>query len=124
MINGNDIIVYVGSDAIAATKSNEMQSQCEVVEVASPTSGQWREYIPGRKDWQVNAQCLVSSASNIQQMLQVGSVVTIAFKDRSANTLLSGSAIMTQADYQAIRGNKATGTFQFVGTGALTAPSS
>lgn len=123
MINGNDILIYKDGVAIAATRSNEAQTNCEMIEKASPTTGQWREFIAGRKDWSVNASFLASAVSNIQGLLTAGTPCVISFRDRSGNILLSGNAVCQQATYSAIRGNIANGTFIFVGNGELAAAS-
>ena len=47
--NGNDLIVYYGTTAIARTKSNDVQVDAELIEVSSPLTGLWENYITGRK---------------------------------------------------------------------------
>ena len=53
-ILGNNILIYRNGTAIAGTVSNEIQSGAELIEISSPTSGQWKEYIAGRKNWSIN----------------------------------------------------------------------
>ena len=45
--------------AIAAAKSCELQVSCDDIEISSPTSGQWREFIADRKEWAVTTNHLV-----------------------------------------------------------------
>lgn len=47
--------------AIAAAKSCELQVSCDDIEISSPTSGQWREFIADRKEWAVTTNHLVVS---------------------------------------------------------------
>lgn len=51
MLKGNDIIVMLNGNAIAATKSDELQVGCEGIPVSSPTTGDWTDVIAGRKSW-------------------------------------------------------------------------
>lgn len=122
-MNGNNIIIGTMSGTtftpIAATKSNEMQTDCETIEISSPSVGDWRTYMAGRKSWSVQVSFLVTSASNIRQLLSVGTSYTIVMRDRNNTSSVSGSAIMTTCKISATRGNLVTGSFVFKGTGAL-----
>ena len=123
-MNGNNIIIGTMSGTtftpIAATKSNEMQTDCETIEISSPSVGDWRTYMAGRKSWSVQVSFLVTTASNIRQLLSVGTSYTIVMRDRTNTSSVSGSAIMTTCKISATRGNLVTGSFVFKGTGALT----
>jgi predicted secreted protein len=121
-INGNNIIVLTNGTAIAGTKSDELQVDCETIEIASSTDQGWAHYISGRKSWSLTVGWLVLANTDVRKTLLVGSSVTIKIKgrgDTDANGL-SGSAIISKAKITAIRGNLATGSFQFVGNGPLT----
>lgn len=118
-INGNNIIVYQGSTAIAGTRSNEIETDCEVIEISSSTQGEWREYIKGRKEWSVNTSFLVSGVSDITALLTVGTTYTLVFKGRNETNGLSGSAILTKCRITATRGNLVQGSFAFKGNGPL-----
>lgn len=61
VIHGRDLIVTVNGMAIAAAKSCELQVSCDDIEISSPTSGQWREFISDRKEWAVTTNHLVVS---------------------------------------------------------------
>ena len=123
-MNGNNIIIGTMSGTtftpIAATKSNEMQTDCETIEISSPSVGDWRTYMAGRKSWSVQVSFLVTTASNIRQLLSVGTSYTIVMRDRTNTSSVTGTAIMTTCKISATRGNLVTGSFVFKGTGALT----
>lgn len=53
------MIVTANGMAIAAAKSCELQVSCDDIEISSPTSGQWREFIADRKEWAVTTNHLV-----------------------------------------------------------------
>lgn len=122
-MNGNNIIIGTMSGTtftpIAATKSNEMQTDCETIEISSPSVGDWRTYMAGRKSWSVQVSFLVTAASNIRQLLSVGTSYTIVMRDRNNTSSVTGTAIMTTCKISATRGNLVTGSFVFKGTGAL-----
>lgn len=59
VIHGRDLIVTANGMAIAAAKSCELQVSCDDIEISSPTSGQWREFIADRKEWAVTTNHLV-----------------------------------------------------------------
>lgn len=121
-MNGNNIIVLCDGTAIAAAKSAEINSGADVIEVASATSGVWREFIAGRKEWSLSCGYLITANSGVRDLLSVGTTVTIKVKGRGAadSTGVSGSAIITKCAITATRGNLVQGSFQFQGSGQLT----
>ena len=112
----------MNGQAIAGTKSDELQVDSETIEIASATDQAWTHYISGRKSWSLTVGWLVLANQDVRKVLLAGSVVTIKLKgrgDTDANGL-QGSAIISKAKITAIRGNLATGSFAFVGNGPLT----
>ena len=128
--NGNNIIVqtYNGSSwvAVAATKSDELQAEADMIEKASATQQatqqSWKEYIPGRKGWSLNVSWLVSQVADIQKVLQVGTRVQLRNCSRSnpAWNNVTGYAYVKTCKITMTRGNIATGSFSFIGDGALS----
>lgn len=119
-INGNNILIYVGGSLVAGTRSNEIQSNRELIEIASPSSGDWREYIAGRKDWGFSINWLLTSHTDIEQLLLSAGVVTVRILGRGQSTGLTGSAIVQSCKMTLTRGNLANGGLQLKGTGPLT----
>ena len=121
-MNGNNIIVYKDGTAIAGAKSAEISTSVGTIEVASATSGQWREFITGRKEWSLSCGYLITANSGVRDLLTVGTTCTIKVKGRGAadSTGVSGSAIITKCNITASRGNLVQGSFQFQGSGQLT----
>lgn len=123
MERGYNIIIALGSTPIAGTKSNEMETECELIEVSSPISGQWRNFIAGRKDWGFTVGWLLSGVSNVTELLKVGNSYTIYVRKTGTTTsYLTGTAICKKCKITASIGNMAQGSFSFQGTGALAAP--
>lgn len=130
-LKGNDILVYkrISSTTwrvIAATRSNEIESNCETIEISSPTTASWRKYIAGRKSWSITVSYLLmrvddpQSGASIQELLNVGNSYSLQFAGRNAAGGVSGTAILTRCKITATRGNLAVGTFTFKGTDSLT----
>ena len=125
-MNGNNIIIRDSAGTlIAATKSNEWQTEAETIEVSSPTQGAWRSYIAGRKEWSVTTSFLVGDASKITKCLNIGTSYTLNFCENTTNypVKLTGTAILKICKITATKGNLCTGSFQFVGNGELDEPS-
>ncbi len=119
---GNNIIVYMNGQAIAGTKSDEIQVESETIEVASETDQDWVHRIAGRKSWSLNVGWLVLANQDVRKVLLTDSVVTIKIKGRgeSDSNGVTGAAIMKTAKITATRGNLAQGSFAFIGNGPLT----
>ena len=119
---GNNIIVLMNGTAIAGTKSDEIQVDCETIEIASATDQAWTHSISGRKSWSLTVGWLVLANQDVRKALLVGSTVTIKIKGRGESDAngLSGSAILRTCKITATRGNLAQGSFAFVGNGPLT----
>ena len=133
-LNGNIILVQLDGHTIAGTKTTEIQVDSELIEIASATQGNYREYLTGRKQWQVTVNYLLIYAT-YQQMftypnasmtdaLLVGNSYTLKFKNRANHydqpITLKGTAILRTCKITATRGNLIQGTFTFVGNGALS----
>ena len=119
---GNNIIVFMNNAAIAGTRSDELQVDCETIEIASSTDQGWTHLLAGRKSWSLTVGWLVLANADVRNALLVGSSVTIKIRARgaSSNSGLQGSAIIRTCKVTAVRGNVAQGSFVFVGNGPLT----
>ena len=120
-ILGNNIIVLMGGTAIAGTKSDELQVDCETIEIASATDQGWTHYLAGRKSWSLTVGFLLLAQSDIRNVLNNGSNVTLIIKGRNDNSnTLTGNAIMRTQKLTFTQGNLAQGSIQFIGNGPLT----
>ena len=127
-INGNNILVYKGGIAIAGTKSNEIQSGVDVIEISSANDGAWKKFIAGRKEWSVTTNFLIlnyvpgqaiTTTNGINDLLYVGQTYTLKFQKRNGTSGVTGTAILKTCKVTATRGNLCAGSFQFQGTGQL-----
>lgn len=121
-MTGKDIFIFYNGAFFAAftVRGDEVASQCEAVEISGPTTGRWRQYIAGRKGWQIATNYLVTSAAQLSDLLKVGTTYEITIRDQAGGTTLTGSALCTECRITANVGTMANGSFQFIGTGALS----
>ena len=125
--NGNTVLVYflVGNvyAAVGGIKTNSIEHGTDLVEVSGPTTGKFKEYITGRKDWKITINYLVITDDGIRDILRVGQTFTLQFKPRNENVNMygvQGNAIMKNCEITATRGNLIKGNFVFQGTGELS----
>lgn len=119
--NGNDILVYMNGVAIASARSAEVRVDGELIEVASPTQGDWREFLAGRKEWDVQVGYLVVANADLAKLIQVNQKVTLIINGRTATAAngLTGSAFISTAKQTYTRGSLIQGSFAFKGSGPL-----
>ena len=127
-MNGNNILIYwkgpgdSSYSVIAATKSHEVQTECEAIPISTPVSSAWRQNIAGHRQWSVNVNYLLMAESDLSQLLKVGTTFGIVIQARDhqqGGTNVSGTAILTQCKQTFTRGNLCVGSFHFVGSGPL-----
>lgn len=121
VIHGKKIIVKVGGTAIAGAKSCEISIKGDQIETASPTTGEWRDFIAGRKEWSVTCGHLIPASGTPlkSNAAMVNTVVTLIIETDMTGDTLTGQAIVETWKASGTVGNLATGTFQFRGKGAL-----
>ena len=126
--NGNTILVYLGNTLVGGMKSNDIETDIEMVEVSSPATGTWRTYRTGRKEWKVTVNYLVlnnsslgNNAAALKDLLCIGNSYTLKFMPRGgdSSTGVAGTAILKTCRVSAAKGNLVTGQFTFIGSGAL-----
>ena len=123
-MTGKDIILVLsqGGTALASTaiKSQDIQTEADVIEKASSSQQSWREYIAGRKGWSVTLSYLVLTSDKILDLLKVGQTFSVTMKETNDNTnKVTGNAILKAVKQTASVGNLAQGSWQLQGTGAL-----
>lgn len=129
-MTGKDIKVILSQSgtAIAATciRSNDIRTKADMIEKASATQQEWKEYIAGRAEWTMNADFLVLSSSQMLDLLKVRQTfdITMTATDGQSSSSLVGKVILAAVDIKASTGSLAKGSFQFQGTGMLMQPQS
>ena len=123
-ILGNDLIVaYVVNDvpyAIASAKSCDIDFSCDLKEISSPTSGEYRSYMAGRKTWRVTVSFMVAT-DHVAVLTEknIGQTYTLRCYIRGNPFIdkIEGTAILQQAKVTGTRGNILQGSWVFQGSG-------
>lgn len=126
MLKGNNIIIgWETSPGVFtpfyASKSSTIQVGSETIEISSPTTGLWRDYIAGRKNWSITTSFLLLALWHATDTLTaVGQTFHIRIYDRTdSSRYMDGRAILKAAKVTATRGNLVQGSWEFVGCGEL-----
>lgn len=123
-MNGKDLIIILSQNntPLASTyiRSQDVQTDADMLEKASATQKKWKEFECGRLSWQATVNYLVMTAPQIKDLLYTGQKFDVVIKnvDDDTNTL-SGTAWMKSAKQTATVGNICQGVFTLQGTGAL-----
>lgn len=122
VVHGEDIRIYSGnsgtSPIVAKAKSCTVIERAEAIEKASPSNPIYREYIAGRREWEISLSHLVSSSSPVEGLLQVGTAYTLRLVIGTATK--QGTAICTEAQITGTTSNLGTGSIKFKGSGPLS----
>lgn len=119
-MNGNMIVVYSDGQMVGAVKGNDIVTQAGVLETSMPDDGIWRTFYAARKTWMLSCNYLLLSSAGMASLLTVGSTNTLVVRGRDG-VGVTGIGILVECHITAVKGNLATGSFRWQGTGALTA---
>lgn len=122
VIHGRNLIIMVGGTAIAGAKSCEINVDGEQIETASASTGTWRTFLAGRKEWSVSCGFLIPASGTPlkSEVAMVNTTVTLTVQSGLSGDTLTGSAIVKAWKASGTIGNLSQGSFQFRGNGALT----
>lgn len=122
VVLGKNIFIYAGDSGttpiIAAAKSCAISSKCELVEKASSTQQTAKEFLPGREEWDVSLDHLITSGAPFDGLLKVRGTYTLSIVIGGVRK--TGTAICQQADIRGAVGSLGTGSVKFKGSGPLT----
>lgn len=121
VIHGRNLIIRVDGTAIAGAKSCEINVDGEQIETASPSTGKWRTFLAGRKEWSVSCGFLIPASGTPlkSEAAMVNTTVTLTVQSGLSGDTLTGSAIVKAWKASGTIGNLSQGSFQFRGNGAL-----
>ena len=125
-IKGNDIlikqVVNGNEQFLAASNSCDIELNCDMKPVSSPSSGEYMDYKAGRKTWVVRLNYLVDTTGTaLLSQKNIGNKYYLRMYVRNNSSIdkLEGYAFLQQAHVTATRGNLLTGSWVFQGTGNL-----
>lgn len=121
-IKGNDIIIALNGSAIASAKSCDIELACDLREISSPTSNEYRSYMAGRKTWRVTVNKIVATDSlAILTEKNIGTTYTLTAYVRNNPVIdkIEGTAILQSAKTSGAWGSIAQGQWVFQGSGDI-----
>lgn len=122
VIHGRNLIIKMNGTAIAGAKSCEISVKCDKIETASPSTGTWRTFLAGRKEWSGSCGHLIpASGTPLKSDTEmVGQIVTLTMQTDMPGDTISGSAIVEQWSASGAVGSLVNGSFSFCGNGPLS----
>jgi len=122
VIHGRNLIIKMNGTAIAGAKSCEISVKCDKTETASPSTGTWRTFLAGRKEWSGSCGHLIpASGTPLKSDTEmVGQIVTLTMQTDMPGDTISGSAIVEQWSASGAVGSLVNGSFSFCGNGPLS----
>lgn len=124
MIHGEDLIIAIGGNPLAASKSCNVNKAQSFIEVASPTSSAWESFIPTKRGWKISSDCLLATMDaykTLDAAWKAGTALDIRFHDTEYNENEIGTAYIESLDLTASKGNLAKMSVSLRGSGALSA---
>lgn len=124
-IQGTNLLMgtesYGTFSAFAYARSCEVDEQRDTIEIASPTSAQWKEYLAARCSWKMACECLLSdNEAVLEAAFRNGTPVLVTCRHRNnIGYRYRGYAIITSLRVSGRLHEMATFSIGLQGTGAL-----
>ena len=123
MILGEHLQIAIGGTPLAASKSCNVNKSQSFIEVASPTSGRWKSFVPQKLGWRISSDCLLATMDaykTLDAAWKAGTALNIRFHDTEYNANEIGTAYIENLDLVATKGNLAKMSVSLRGSGALS----
>lgn len=120
---GKDLILALSGEPLAAAKNCSIQQSQSFIEVASPTSGRWKQVVPSMLEWGISANTLLgtyAAYNTLDQAWRNGSAVTIRYYDTEYNCNKTGTAYIADIRLEGSVGSLAQMSIQLQGSGELS----
>lgn len=122
VVHGKNIRIYSGTSGttpiVAMAKSCTVIEQSEAIEKASPTNAIYKEYIAGRREWEISLSHLISISAPVEGLLKVGTTYTLRLV--IGTTTKQGTALCIESRITGTTNNLGTGSIRFKGSGPLS----
>ena len=126
VINGTDLLLYVGGVPVAGSTTHSLTLGSETRDTTNKDTAKWRTVLGGRLTWAISGSGMFAfdaayGYSELNALLVAGTVVTLKFSTEvTGDTYWTGDAIITKIDLEAADGQNTTYSYEFVGKGVLT----
>ena len=119
---GRQLILAFGRAVVASSVTCEVDMQTDTIEVASPTSGVFRDYIASLCDWSISTSGLIKSASQQYDLFELWrnrAKLRVNYYDTEMRMVRSGYAIITNLRESAPNRSIPTYSISLQGCGEL-----
>ena len=119
---GRQLILAFGGAVVASSVTCDVDMQTDTIEVASPTSGVFRDYIPSLCDWSISTSGLIKSASQQYDLFELWrnrAKLRVNYYDTEMRMVRSGYAIITNLRESAPNRSIPTYSISLQGCGEL-----
>ena len=119
---GRQLILAFGGAVVASSVTCEVDMQTDTIEVASPTSGVFRDYIPSLCGWSISTSGLIKSAQQQYDLFELWrnrEKLRVNYYDTEMRMVRSGYAIITNLRESAPNRSIPTYSISLQGCGEL-----
>jgi hypothetical protein len=123
MIHGRNLILAIGGQPLAGSKSCSVDCQQSFIPTASPTSGRWTECYPDRLNWKITSEGLHTTAANYNTLLNAwrnGTMLTIRYYDSTYGINQTGNAYIENLSINGAVGSLTRCSVSLRGNGSLS----
>ena len=122
MIHGENLILAINGNPLAASKSCSLSKSQSFIEYCSPTEGRWESSIPKKLSWGISSDCLLGTMDAYKELdaaWKAGTLLAFQFYDTEYNEYELGKAYIDSLNLDASKGNLAKMSISLKGSGAL-----
>lgn len=126
VVNGTDLLVYVGTVAVACATSHTLNIGQDMRDTSSKCSAGYKTQLPGQRNWTIDGEGLFAfdspyGFSDLYTLWSTRAKVTLKFSTEVAgDKRYSGEAYLSSLSASAPNEDNTTFSFSFEGTGPLT----
>lgn len=121
-IQGFNIMVYVGSNAIGGQKNCTLSLESDTIDVSNKNSNGWSDFIPGAKSWTISCdgQFLTDDAGQEALMAAFLGNGEVSVEMKGSGVTYSGTAVVASLELEASYDDVFAYSVELQGKGALT----
>lgn len=126
ILNGTDLLIYVGGTKIYHAKSHALSIAMDTRDATTKDSQGWRDLLEAALNWSMTGDGLVAfdatyGFDDLFEVIIARTAVTVKLStEETGDTYYEGSAFLTALDKDAPTEDNVSMNFSFEGTGVLT----
>jgi len=126
ILNGTDLLVYVGSDAIAHSTSCSLSLSMDTRDATTKDSAGWTDRLEGLRSWEISGEGLVAldaeyGFTDLFALYNGRTSATVKFSTEvSGDKYYSGTAYLTSLEQEAPTEDNTSFSFTFSGSDVLS----